>query len=307
MRFTFLFFVVLFTPVILYAQMEDSLKLINDTIKISPNYVKFRQPKIRYKTTLSSIPYLMVRDEGHSPLLHKGSTFRFAKYNERWRKKSVTKLELAFGIGWLRSSKKNNVYSTVNSLIMEVNYYYMVPITKLFKGRGDWYAGGILTNTFDGRLYSFLPNNAFGYEFSNVINPATHITYNFKIGKYVRKYQAGFKLNFALLAHVVRPNYIGMEPAETYMQESINPFAVLTHGNKIALPNRFFRINTEIYLDRFFIKNNDKLRIIYGWGVHVTKLPDSNPLYTAYHSIGVASMLYSEKVGRKGKKKNNKI
>ena len=97
------------------------------------------------------------------------------------------------------------------------------------------------------------------------------------------------------MAHVVRPNFIGMEPAETYMDENIKPLAILTHGNKIVLPNRFFRINTEFYLDRFKKSTNDKFRFYYGWGLHFTRLPSSNPLYVATHTIGFVRMLYSKK------------
>ncbi len=288
-----LFFIICFVPLHNYAQDKDSLILDGEYQRFKPNA---KPEVIKYKSTVVSIPYREFRDEGHSPLLHNGFTFQIAKYNERWRKKSVTKFEMVLGIGLLHSNKhKLDAYTKASCLNLEINYHYMIPVKKIFKGKGDLYLGGVFTNAFDGRLYSFLPNNSFGYEFSNVINPASHLTYNFKLGKAERKYQAGFKFNFALLAHVIRPNYIGMEPPQTYMSEKIKPFAMLTHGNKIALPNHFFRINTEVYFDRFKIGNNDKIRIFYGWGVHVTKLPQSNPLYSAYHSIGFVSMLYSQK------------
>ncbi|HWZ21893.1 MAG TPA: hypothetical protein VNW06_04525 [Cytophagaceae bacterium] len=284
-----LFFLVCFIPLLSLAQVEDSLKVISNT-------AAKQLPKIRYKSTVVSLFYREFRDEGFSPLLYRGPSFQVAKYNERWRKKSITKFEMVIGGGEIQPNKNYvNTLSKVSSLNMEINYHYMFPVKKLFKNKGNWYLGGILTNTFDGRLYLFLPNNSFGYEFSNAINPATHFSYDFKMGQSQRKFQAGFKLNFALLAQVVRPNYIGMEPYQTYNGENIKPLAVLTHGNKIALPNHFFRINTEVYFDRFKIGNNDKIRIFYGWGVHVTKLPQSNPLYSAYHTIGVVSMLYSEK------------
>jgi hypothetical protein len=290
-----LFFIVCFVPLLSFAQAEDSLKSIS-------NSTSKQLPKIRYKSTVVGILYREFRDEGFSPLLYRGPSFQVAKYNERWRAKSITKFEMVIGGGFIQPNK--NVVDSrtkASSLNMEINYHYMVPVKKLFKGKGNWYLGGILTNTFDGRLYLFLPNNSFGYAFSNAINPATHFSYNFKMGQSERKFQAGFKLNFALLAQVVRPNFIGMEPYQTYNGATIKPLAVFTHGNKIALPNHFFRINTEIYFDRFKIGNNDKIRIFYGWGVNVIKLPNSNPLYSAYHTIGVVSMLYSEK-----NKKNHK-
>jgi hypothetical protein len=269
--------------------------------KDSSSIMTFPSPtKIRYKATSLSAPYRMIRDEGHTPLFHNGPTFQVAAYNERWRTKSITKFEMVIGLGSLKTNKKKrDVVTKAPSLIMEVNYHYMVPVKKLFKDKGDLYLGGIFTNTLDGRLYLFLPNNSFGYEFSNVINPAAHLSYNFNLGKNNRRYQTGFKLNFALLAHVIRPNYIGMEPSETYLGEKIKPLSIFTHGNRVVLPNRFIRINTELYLDRFQKSDNDKFRIFYGWGMHITKLPKSNPLYSIYHSIGVVSMIYSEK-----KKKN---
>ncbi|HVD98788.1 MAG TPA: hypothetical protein VNB90_11345 [Cytophagaceae bacterium] len=261
-------------------------------------------PRIKYKSTVVSAPYREVRDEGHSPLFYKGPTFQVAKYNERWRKKSMTKFEMAFGGGIFQTSKRQVSAVTRGYLLnMEINYHYMVPIKKIFKGNGNWYLGGIFTNNFDGRLYPFLPNNSFGYEFSNALNPATHFTYNFCKGKNARNYQAGFKLNFALLAHVIRPNYIGMEPYQAYNDDKIHPMAIFTHNNKIALPNHFMRINTELYLDRSKKNSKDKIRFFYGWGLHVTKLPQSNPLYYISHSIGFVTMLYSEKPARVHKKK----
>lgn len=285
------FFIVYFLPLLAFAQVENSS--ITSSIQL---------PKVRYKSTVVSLFYREFRDEGFSPLLYRGPSFQVAKYNERWRAKSVTKFEMVVGGGIIQTNKHYvDSRTRARNLNMEINYHYMVPVKKLFKNKVNWYLGGILTNTFDGRLYLFLPNNSFGYMFSNAINPATHLSYDFKIGHSERKYQAGFKLNFALLAQVIRPNYIGMEPYQTYNGENIKPLAVLTHGNTIALPNHFFRINTEVYFDRFKIGNNDKIRIFYGWGVQVTKLPQSNPLYSAYHTIGFVSMLYSEK-SRKAKK-----
>ncbi len=285
------FFIVYFLPLLAFAQGEK-FSITSST----------QLPKVRYKSTVVSLFYREFRDEGFSPLLYRGPSFQVAKYNERWRAKSVTKFEMVVGGGIIQTNKHYvDSRTRVRNLNMEINYHYMVPVKKLFKNKVNWYLGGILTNTFDGRLYLFLPNNSFGYMFSNAINPATHLSYDFKIGQSERKYQAGFKLNFALLAQVIRPNYIGMEPYQTYNGENIKPLAVLTHGNTIALPNHFFRINTEVYFDRFKIGNSDKIRIFYGWGVQVTKLPQSNPLYSAYHTIGFVSMLYSEK-SRKAKK-----
>ena len=297
-----IFFLILLFPGLVDAQTKDS----------SGNYVAskiidFSKTKVKYKSTVVSVPYREVRDEGQSPLLYRGPTLQVAKYNERWRKKSMTKFEMVLGGGLIQTNKHRVDAQTKGALLnMEVNYHYMVPFKKILKGRGDWYLGAILTNTFDGRLYSALINNSFGYEFSNAINPATHFTYNFKMGQQNRAYQAGFKLNFSLLAHVIRPNFIGMEPAETYMDENIHPFAIFTHDNRIALPNHFFRINTEVYFDRFKIGNNDKIRIFYGWGLHVTTLSQSNPLYAAYHNIGFVSMLYSEKSKKEKRAKNLK-
>jgi hypothetical protein len=102
-----------------------------------------------------------------------------------------------------------------------------------------------------------------------------------------------------LLAHVIRPNYIGMEPQQVYMEEDITILPLFTENNKIALPNRFIRINTEIYLDRFQKNNNNKYRFFYGWGFHITNLTDSNPLYSFNHTLGVIRMLYSEKPKKK--------
>lgn len=290
MRPLFLIALVLF-PLLSVAQETDTSKSVTAT----PPPLSYKT-KIRYKSTVISMPFRVIRDEGHSPLFYKGPTFQVAAYNERWRPKAYTKFEMVLGIGFLESPKKGrSTVSTATALNMEINYHYMIPVGKIFKGKGDWYLGGIFTNTFDGRLYPFLPNNSFGYEFSNVLNPATHFTYNFNLGKHERRYQAGFKLNFALLAHVIRPNYIAMEPYETYMGENINSLAIFTNGNKIALPNRFLRINTEIYLDRFKKTSNDKYRFFYGWGFHVTKLKDSNPLYSFQHNLGAVIMLYSEK------------
>jgi hypothetical protein len=290
---TLLFLLLFIAPLLSFSQALDST--IVDTSRIEDNF------KIRYKSTVISIPYRKVRDEGHSPLTHRGPSFQIAAYNERWRTRngintSITKFEMVLGVGIIKTSRhKVNSVTSAPTLYMEVNYHYMRPVRNIFGDRGKWYIGAILTNTFDGRYYTFLPNNSFGYEFSNVINPATQFTYNFDYGKAKRSYQAGFKMNFALLAHVVRPNYIGMEPAETYMDEKIKPFAIFTHGNQIVLPNRFFRINTEIYLDRFKKTGHDKFRIFYGWGLHVTKLQHSNPLYVASHTVGIVSMLYQEK------------
>jgi len=260
---------------------------------------------VKYKCNVYSIVHRTFRDEGHSPLLHRGPSIQLGKYNERYRKNAITKLEFILGVGNLKTNKKNvNVITKAPHLFLEINYHYLYKIKSVFNNKGELYLGGIFSNTFDGRYYYFLPNNAFGYEFSNVINPATHLTYNFSTGKYGRNLQAGFKLNFALLAHVIRPNYIGMEPPEAYMEEKINALALLTHGNKIALPNQFFRLNTELYLDRFKLKSNDKIRIFYGWGIHYTNLPNSNPLITAYHTFGVVSMLYSEKTKKSIFKRN---
>ncbi len=260
----------------------------------------------RYKSTVVSMPYRYVRDEGHSPLFHRGPSLQIAAYNERWRTKKgylfsdkythYTKFEMVLGLGYLKTNKNNvNAVTGAPILNMEINYHYMRFIKKILNERIDWYLGGIFTNTFDGRLYTFLPNNSFGYEFSNVLNPATHFAYDFNKGRHLRHYQAGFKLNFALLAHVIRPNYIGMEPPQTYMGEDINSLAIFTHGNTIALPNRFIRVNTELYLDRFNFSNNNKFRLFYGWGLHITKLTNSNPLYSIYHSIGVVTMIHAEK------------
>ncbi|HSZ24177.1 MAG TPA: hypothetical protein VK766_00580, partial [Cytophagaceae bacterium] len=283
------FLLLCLVPALVFAQGQDSLAFSN-----VPNPVT--KTKIRYKSIVISLPYRKIRDDGQSPLLYRGPTLQVAAYNERWRKKSITKFEMVLGVGSIQTNK-NTVTSVTNApvLTMEINYHYFRPFMKILKGRGDWYLGGILTNTFDGRYYAFIPNNSFGYEFSNALNPATNFTYNFKNGHLERKYQVGFKLNFALLAQVIRPNYIGMEPSQTYIGDKIRPLDILTHGNTLALPNHFFRINTEIYLDRFNVTNNDKFRIFYGWGIHVTNLPQSNPLYYAYQTIGVVSMLYSEK------------
>jgi hypothetical protein len=282
--YRFLILLCSLVPVLGIAQEQDSL---------SPHT---RTPIIRYKTTALSLPYRMVRDEGHTPLLHRGTTIQIAAYNERFRKKSVTKLEFLLNFGILKTNKnKVSAVTSATALYMEVNYHYMRPVLKLFHGKGDWYVGGIFTNTFDGRLYSFLPNNSFGYEFSNALNPATHLTYNFTFGPRQRAYQAGFKMDMALLAHVIRPNFIGMEPSETYMGDQINALAVFTKGNRLALPHQYFRINTTLYLDRHVLGSPHKYRFFYAWGLHVTKIPQSNPLYTAYHSLGVASMIYTEK------------
>ncbi len=295
------------SPLFLEAQPKDSTQTEKGiTTTVTPAILHVTDPKVKYKSTVVSMPYRYVRDDGHSPLTHRGPSFQIAKYNERWRTKAgivrcITKYEMVLGIGSLKTNKnKVNTVTSAPALLMEVNYHYMRPVSSLFKGKGNWYLGGIFTNTFDGRLYGFLPNNSFGYEFSNVLNPATELTYAFALGKNERKYQAGVKLNFALLAHVLRPNYIGMEPPETYNDEKIRVGAIFTNGNRIVLPNRFIRVNTEVYLDRFKKVSNDKFRIFYGWGLHITNLPQSNPLYTAYHSIGIVTMLYSEKA-RKSK------
>jgi hypothetical protein len=292
---TLFFLMISLVPLLLSAQEQDSLKTDTERYdRFSPGKTI---TKIKYKSTVLSIPYKKIRDEGQSPLTYGGPTFQIAKYNERWRANSITKFEMVLGIGLLKTNKHHvSIVTKAPVLNMEVNYHYMRPVMKILKGKGDWYLGGILTNTFDGRLYYALGNNSFGYEFSNALNPATHFTYNFKQGHLERNYQVGFKLNFSLLAHVIRPNYIGMEPDQAYGGEKLKPLAVLTHGNKIALPNHFLRINTEIYLDRFNVGNKDKFRIFYGWGLHVTTLPESNPLVYVQHTIGVVTMLYSEKV-----------
>lgn len=265
-------------------------------------------PKIKYKAAAVCMNYRAVRDEGHSPLFHRGTTLQLLTYHERWRTKNniptcITKLEFVAGLGMLKTNKNNvSVVTSVTALNMEVNYHCMFPLRTILNGKGNCYLGGIFTNTFDGRLYTFLPNNSFGYEFSNVLNPATHINYNFSLGKNKRNYEAGFKLNVALLAHVIRPNYIGMEPQEVYSEEDIRILPLFTKGNQIALPNRFLRINTEIYLDRFYKSNKNKFRFFYGWGFHITKLPQSNALYSFQHTLGVVRMLYSEKPKKVRKK-----
>jgi hypothetical protein len=298
------FLIISLVPLLSSAQKQDSLKLV--TGELENRFRPKLQSKIKYKSTVISMPYREVRDECQSPLTYSGPTLQVAKYNERWRAKSITKFEMVLGAGLLKTNKHNVSQVTQAPVLnMEVNYHYMRPVMKILKGKGDWYLGGILTNTFDGRYYYALENNSFGYEFSNALNPSTHFTYNFKQGHLDRKYQVGFKLNFALLAQVIRPNYIGMEPDQTYTGEKIKPLAIFTHNNAIAFPNHFFRINTEIYLDRFNIGNNDKFRIFYGWSLHATTLQQSQPLVYVSHTIGVVAMLYSEKV--KTNKRSNKV
>ncbi len=290
------FFLLLFlAPFLAFGQEQGTDSTDTPPPQLSSN------SKINYRSIVLSSPYRIIRDEGHSPLFHRGPTIQIAAYSEQWRIRNgqsryMSKFEMVIGYGNLRTNKRKvHALSKVPALNMEINYHYMRPVAKILNGRGDWYLGGIFTNTFDGRLYMFLPNNSFGYEFSNVLNPATHLACNFTLGKNRRHYQTGFKLNFALLAHVIRPNYIGMEPAQTYMGEDINVLSVFTSNNKIVLPNRFIRVNTEIYLDRFKRNDQDKFRFFYGWGMHITRLPESNPLYSIHHTIGVVSMLYTEK------------
>lgn len=301
-----LFVLLFFYFLTLKAQTNDSITYrLADSRKTSRG--NNDSVKIRYKSVSISSPYKVIRDEGQSPLIHKGYTAQIAAYNERWRKKNYTKFEMVTGFGILQTNKKEVwLVTKAYALNLEINYHYLFPVRKFLKEKGNWYVGGIFTNNFDGRIYPVLTNNSFGYEFSNVLNPATHFTYNFNAGCNKRKYESGFKLNFALLAHVIRPNYIGMEPNQTYSGAKINPLALFTHGNKIALPNRFLRINTEIYLDRFKKSNNDKLRVFYGWSMHITNLTNSNPLYYVSHTLGIVSMIYSEKQKKRFKPRTTK-
>jgi hypothetical protein len=263
--------------------------------------------KKRYASAEISFPYLKVRDMGFSPLLYKGITTQLYLYNEKVKDNSWSRLEIGLNGGVIAASKKQVIirYSS-QAFKLDVNYHYLVNAGKI-KNKIQCYIGGLLTNTIEGRLYLFLPNNSFGYEFSNAISPEALFINNYTLGKRKRSYETGFRINVAALAHVVRPNYIDMEPYQTYNGETINGLAIFTHGNTIALPNRFFRINSELYLDRSGVKNNNKTRIFYRWGVHIVNLTTTDPLYYAYHSLGVTRMLYSEKKLKKRKIKIRSI
>ncbi len=291
MRSNYLYFVFLLISIPCFSQLGDSIQVNTTSSPLST-------PKIitKYKSTSISLPYRSVRDEGQSPLTYKRLTYQLSVYNERLREKSITKLEFTAGLGFLRTNKNEvSVITSAPMLMLEINYQYLQYIKSIFNNKGALYIGGILSNTLDGRLYTSLQNNSFGYEFSNVLNPATQLYYTFTLGEYRRKYQLGFKGSAALLAHVIRPNFIGMEPVQAYEGESISVGALFIHNNKIAFPNRFFRLNTEIYFDRFQLSNDTKIRLFYSWGFHSTKLIQSNNLYASFHSLGITSMIYSSK------------
>ncbi|MCS6824451.1 MAG: hypothetical protein NZ529_09160 [Cytophagaceae bacterium] len=239
--------------------------------------------------------YLKTRDDGHSPLLYRGLTPQIIFRNQKIYDKYLTRI--VYG-GYLSnlSSRKNKVKYTneITASKLELNYLYARKINA-FNNIAECWLGGLMTNTADMRFYSFLPNNSFAYQFSNAINASALFMRSFYAGIRKRPYKIGFEMDIAILAHVLRPSYIGLAPAEVYAKQDINIVALFVNGNKIALPDKFFRIQTETYIDRFFLKTpNLNYRLSYKWALMVDRV--SNVFYSAYHGISFTRILHKEKI-----------
>lgn len=266
-------------------------------------------PKYKIKNSWYgfAIPFVKVRDEGFSPLLYRGPCLQSTIGKEKVFPYSIRSLNFQTTFGYIRPNwSEVSLATSASALRFELDYTYQMPI-KLPKQNVQLYLGGSAYHLYDFRYYAFLPNNALGYEFINALQGAARLDYR---PDFSQRLQFGFKGYLALLSMATRPNYISLPPYQVYQNESINPLAIFTHGNHLALPHKYFRLQTELSVI-WYSKNTDAVgtrkawKLAYAWSLWSDQVSQS--LVGATHSLGVTRVFYKKKTryplfSKKGKK-----
>jgi RNAse (barnase) inhibitor barstar len=232
-----------------------------------------------------TLPITKVRDQAHSPQLYQGWTPTVSLGYQSVGKDVVTRSGFSYTFSFPGLSPKTR--PKPERQLSSANMNTIQASVAVYKRVGDYdtegwnrYAGGVLTFTFDTRVYDLPSNNLFGYQCNTSLNLGAFVQ-----KKLDNKWRFNYEAFTPLLSYALRPNHIGMPPL-TSGNFSGGMKRILTSG-KVVTINKLFRFYNKFSVEKQ-INDHRQRQFSYTWDAVVNRV--GQPLNSVMGGLGQASL-----------------
>lgn len=235
-----------------------------------------------------SLPIVKVRDQAHSPQVYRGLTPTLNIGYQRVGRDFVLRQSIAYSfslgpIGILSPKtrpKPERQLSNASVGILQASSAVYKRVGSYDTEGWNRYVGGVLSFTFDSRVYNLPSNNIFGYQCNTSLNLGGFIQ-----KKLDNKWQFSYEAFTPLISYSLRPNHIGMMPLTT--GDFSGGAKRFLKSGKVVTINKLFRFYNRFSFNRT-INDHRQRQFYYTWDAVVNRV--SQPLNAVTGGLGTESL-----------------
>ena len=245
----------------------------------------YSQEKQHYLDVHPGWSHSLVKDDGVSQMIYKGSSFFIQGAYEKVTPVIIHRVGVSFRYGKMRSGiYPQRTSSELTQIQPEINYSFLFRVKKMKDTSLVLYCGGSFSHNYLFYYHNSFSNNS---TFSNYI---TTLAVKARMGKYFRiksrKLQGIAEIELPVMGFITRPSFASSR-FEHQLSNEDNYFNDILKSGEFKTPGKFQEVFFRTSL-RYFLKNGNILAINYLWNyLHDKKL---NELYFASHAVSFSTI-----------------